>query len=100
MVGMVAMRRSICRPEAAKRARPSWGSRRSAMLRCASTLIRETIALAKRAGGVCTSRSIPSMPVADLELVTEGFDVDIGGALVDRLGDDFVDQPHDRCLAS
>ena len=59
-VGMMAMRMSNSARATRTRAAPSWGSRRSAMLRPARILMREMMACGSTLGGVGTTRSSPS----------------------------------------
>ena len=61
MVGMVETRRSIGLPRTVDLMRPSCGSRRSAMLRCAMILMREVTAARSDRGRVSTVVSTPSM---------------------------------------
>ena len=60
-VGMLLTRRSISRPSATMRTRPSCGRRFSAMSIFPMTLTRETIAACMPGGGFIRSRSTPSM---------------------------------------
>ena len=61
IVGSVETRKSTSLPRTASFTRPSWGSRRSAMLSLAMILTRETMAERSFTGGVSTSCSTPSM---------------------------------------
>ncbi len=60
-VGIDDTRRSMSRPSAFSRTRPSWGSRFSAMSILPITFTRETIAECMPAGGLISSRSTPSI---------------------------------------
>ncbi len=98
-VGMVAMRRSASVPPTSMRARPSCGRRRSAMLRPARILKRETTARAMRPGSVWCRRSTPSTRMRTRTPVARRLDMDVGRREVDRGLQHAIDRVHDRSAA-
>ena len=50
------------------------------------------------AGRLSTSRSAPSIAVPDADPPVGRLDVDVGGAVAQRLRDDLVDELDDRCF--
>ncbi len=95
-VGRVATRRSIFLPLAVTDSRPSCGMRRSAMLMSAMILRRlvtpEVIDL-RRAHDL-VQHAVDAEP--DPQVPLGRLDVDVGGAVLDRLGDEQVDELDDR----
>ena len=90
------MRRSILRPWTIARMRPSCGRRRSAMSRLAMIFRREMMAGVHRVRRVHRLEEDAVDAVADLERLFLGLDVDVAGALLDRVEDQVVDEADDR----
>ena len=96
--GSVATRTSIRRPSTFSAVRPSCGMRRSAMSSSDMILMREIDAgdEAPRDAGRLGQDAVDAE--ADEQLAADGLEVDVGGALVDALGDERVDELDDRRL--
>ena len=83
---MIETRKSISRPRALTLKRPSCGTRRSAMSSSATTLMREIICSASSSPeSVATVFSTPSMRYLIDEAGGAGFEVDVGGAALQRV---------------
>ena len=96
-VGMIETRKSIVLPRTRSLKRPSCGTRFSAMSSSDMTLMREMIVLWCRLSiGSIACYSTPSMRYLTCDRVVLGLDVDVGGAALERLEDDRVDEPDDR----
>ena len=97
--GSEAMRRSIGWPPTVRPTRPSCGRRFSAMSRLAMILRREVTPgdHAARHRGRVVQHAVDA--VADAHVLALGLEVDVGGALLDALGDHAVDELDDRRLA-
>ena len=76
--------------------RPSCGKRRSAILSWARIFKREITAAFNWRGGDSTSCRMPSIAVANFELILKGLDMNVRGAALERAHEHLVDQPDDR----
>ncbi len=97
--GSVTTRMSTRRPSTVSAKRPSCGTRRSEMSRSAMILMRETTPIAIRRLTVAAGASTPSTRNSTLRVALLGVHVDVGGALLDRLGDDRVHELDDGRIA-
>ena len=97
--GMVTMRMSTVWPSTFRPTRPSWGTRFSEMSRSAMIFTRETTPATIRRGIVVVSLQHAVDAEAHAHLAAVGLEVDVRGALLDRLGDDRVHElDHRRVL--
>ena len=95
MTPVVATRMSSSRPSIVMAIWPSCGRRRSTMFMPAMILTRLARAGPMESGSASTSCSAPSMRIPDADPVVLRLDVDVGGAVAQRLGDDLLDDLHD-----
>ena len=98
MVATVATRTSVSFPSMVVVNWPSWERRFSTMLISAMILIRlisPTPMVARERQDVL-ERTVD--PEADVNDVLRGLDVDVGGPVAHRLGQNVVDHLHDRCV--
>ena len=96
--GSVATRTSMRRPSTFSAVRPSCGTRRSAMSSSDMILMREMTPATRRRGMRVASASTPSTRKRTTSSPRDGLEVDVGGALVDALRDERVDELDDRRL--
>ena len=94
--GIVTTRVSIAWPSTVSDTRPSCGTRFSAMSRSAMIFTREITPAIMRRGIWVVSREHAVDAEAHAHLAALGLEVDVRGALVDRLADDRVDELDDR----
>ena len=97
-VGSVATRRSTERPSCVTERRPSCGLRFSAMSIDDMIFRREMMPSWIARSAFCISCSTPSMRNRTSQLPLARFDVDVARPVVDRLSDQQVHEPHDRCV--